>query len=296
VRGWLRRGLAAAQLAGDRSDLWPAGSLAWLAYLGWLPLLVVLARPDPNGLAFLGVSIYTSSAFPWNVVALAAASAAIFVLLCVIAAAAEVALLRSAGGDDPHPTPYGRAVMTAFTVILVSTLPAVGAGVLVLLGVMAIAPAEFQSPEIGTPVLLRLAGPLLPYLVVMVLALLVGQLFGGLALRAAQAAPQKPVTAAFVTAARALVRRPWASLGVAGGGLLLDALNLVFTFALLRVLWAPIAAALSDGRVANPSTLLLLLGFVAIWLALLLVAGALHVVVSAWWAMELAQGRRGEAH
>ncbi|HET6744763.1 MAG TPA: hypothetical protein VFH90_02825, partial [Candidatus Limnocylindria bacterium] len=59
---------------------------------------------------------------------------------------------------------------------------------------------------------------------------------------------------------------------------------------------APIAMALSDGRVANPSTLLLLLGFVAIWLALLLVAGALHVVVSAWWAMELARGRRGEAH
>ena len=104
MRGWLRRGLAAAQLAGDRSDLWPAGSLAWLAYLGWLPLLVVLARPDPNDLAFFGVSIYTSSAFPWNLVALAAASVAIFVLLCVIAAAAEVALLRSAAVGDRHPT------------------------------------------------------------------------------------------------------------------------------------------------------------------------------------------------
>jgi hypothetical protein len=40
---------------------------------------------------------------------------------------------------------------------------------------------------------------------------------------------------------------------------------------------------------------LLLLGFVAIWLALLLAAGALHVAVSAFWAMELARGGRGEA-
>ena len=60
--GWLRRALYAAQLAGDRADLWPAGALAWLAFLGWLPFMVVVARPDPNDLAFLGVSIYTSGA------------------------------------------------------------------------------------------------------------------------------------------------------------------------------------------------------------------------------------------
>lgn len=296
MRAWLGRGLAAAQLAGDRSDLWPAGALAWLAYLGWLPLLAVVARPDPNDLAFFGVSVYTSSAFPWNVVALASAAVATFMLLCAIAAAAEVALLRSAAVDRPHPTSYWHAALTGFTVTLVSTLPAVAAGALVLIGVIAVAPSEFQSPDIGTPVLLRMAGPLLPYLVVLVLALLAGQAFGGLALHTPQAGPQGTATDGFALAARSLLRRPWTSLGVAAGGLLLDAINLVFTFALLRVLWAPIGSALADGRLATPSTLLLLLGFVAIWLALLLVAGALHVVVSAWWAMELARGRRGEAH
>ena len=49
MRGWLRRALdTRPQLAGDRADLWPAGALAWLAFLGWLRFLVVVARPDPN--------------------------------------------------------------------------------------------------------------------------------------------------------------------------------------------------------------------------------------------------------
>jgi len=293
---WLRRGLAAAQVAGDRSDLWLAGSLGWLAYLGWLPLLLVLAQPDANDVAFLGVSLYTSSAFPLNAFALGAAAVITFAVLCLVAAAAEVVLLRNAAPGGTPDAPLARAVMSAFTVTLVSTLPAVGAAAVVLVGVIAVAPAEFQSPDIGTPVLLRVAGDLLPYLVVLALAMLLGQAFGGLALRSSQAAPERPVTAALLAAGRLLVRRPLAGIGVAGGGMLLDALNLLFTFALLRVLWAPIASALADGRLATPATLLLLLGFVAIWLALLLVAGALHVAVSAWWATELARGQGGGAH
>jgi hypothetical protein len=293
---WLQRGLAAAQVAGDRSDLWLAGSLGWLAYLGWLPLLLVLAQPDANDVAFLGVSLYTSSAFPLNALALGAAAVATFALLCLVAAAAEVVLLRNAAPGETSAAPLWRAVMSAFTVTLVSTLPAVGAGAVVLMGVIAVAPAEFQSPDIGTPVLLRVAGDLLPYLIVLALALLLGQAFGGLAIRSTQAAPERPVTAALAAAGRSLVRRPLTGIGIAGGGMLLDAVNLLFTFALLRVLWAPIATALADGRLATPATLLLLLGFVAIWLALLLLAGALHVAVSAWWAAELSRGKGGGAH
>ena len=65
----------------------------------------------------------------------------------------------------------------------------------------------------------------------------------------------------------------------------------VVTTALLSVLWMPIGDALATGRLATPETLLLLLGFVAIWLGLLLAAGAVHVAVSAWWAIE--QARHG---
>ena len=44
MRAWLRRGAIAAQKAADRSDLWPAGALASLAFLGWVPLMLVVAR------------------------------------------------------------------------------------------------------------------------------------------------------------------------------------------------------------------------------------------------------------
>ena len=79
------------------------------------------------------------------------------------------------------------------------------------------------------------------------------------------------------------------------GGLLLDLMVLVVTIALLGVLWMPIGDALAAGRLATPETLLLLLGFVAIWLGLLLVAGAVHVAVSAWWAIEGARHGRALA-
>ena len=296
MRSWLRRGAEAAQLAGDRSDLWPAGSLAWLAYLGWLPLVIVLARPNPNDLAFLGVSLYTSSTFPFNVAALGVSAVALFAVLCLVAATAEVSLLRNASADrDRAPTPFGRSVLTAFTITLVSTLPVAAAATGTLTALIAVAPDEFLSPDIGTPVLIRLGTQLLPYLLLFVVALVVGQAFGGMAIRRAHAAPNEPIAAVLAGTARSLVRRPWQGMGVAGGGTLVDAATLLFTFALLRVLWAPIAVALGDGRLASPGTLLLLLGFVTIWLALLLVAGALHVAVSAWWAIELARGRRGAA-
>jgi hypothetical protein len=68
---------------------------------------------------------------------------------------------------------------------------------------------------------------------------------------------------------------------------LVDAAVLALQIALLGVLWEPIGVGLRDGRLASPDTLLLLLGFVAIWLGLLLAAGALHAAASAWWTLEL---------
>lgn len=289
--GWLRRALYAAQLAGDRADLWPAGALAWLAFLGWVPFLVVVATPDPNDLAFIGVSIYTSGSFPLNVVGLAALAVAIFAGLCLLSATGQVALLRSAAVPDPARPPFARAVLTAFSIILLATLPAIAALVALLAGVVAVAPDAFTSPDISTPVLLRLAGPLIPFVILFVVMLLAGQAFGGTALREAHQAPAAPLGAVLARTARGLLRRPWGAIGVVLGGLVLDLVVLTVTTALLGVLWMPIADALGAGRLATPETLLLLLGFVAIWLGLLLVAGAVHVAVSAWWAIE--QARHG---
>jgi hypothetical protein len=293
--GWFRRGAAAAELAADRSDLWPAGALAWLAYAGWLPLLLVLAEPDPNDLAFLGISIYSSGSFPLNAIALAAAVVIVLSGLCAVAAIAEAALQRDAAiAERSTRAPFWQAALTAFTITLAATLPAAGAVTALVAGGIAVAPEVFTSSDLDTPLLLRLAGPLAPYLVALALAVLLGQAFGGMAIRRAVAAPDVPLGAAFASSARLLLRRP-SGLGVAFAGMLVDAATILFTFALLRVLWAPIATRLADGQLASPDTVLLLLGFVAIWLALLLVAGALHVAVSAFWAMELAHGGRGVA-
>ena len=194
MRGWVRRGAAAAQLAGDRSDLWPAGALAWLAYVGWLPLLLVLADPDPNGLAFLGASIYSSSAFPLNVLALSVAAVVLITGLCAVAATAEAALLRDAAIAEPSPrTPFWQAALTAFTIALAATLPAAVAVTALVAGGVAVGQEVFTSSDVDTPLLLRLAGPLLPYLVVLVMAVLVGQAFGAVAIRRALAAPDSAV-------------------------------------------------------------------------------------------------------
>jgi Ca2+/Na+ antiporter len=293
MRGWLRRALYAAQLAGDRADLWPAGALAWLAFAGWIPFLVVVARPDPNDLAFIGVSIYTSGAFPLNVIGLAVFVLAAFALLCLASATAQVALLRSAAAPDAERPPFSRAMLTGFAIVLLAAVPAIGALVALLAGVAAVAPDAFTSPDTSTPILVRLGAPLLPFLIAFVVALLAGQAFGGTALRLAHQAPGASITTVLGRAGRALLRRPSAAVGVVLGGLLLDVLVLVVTSALLSVLWMPIGSALDGGRLATPETLLLLLGFVAIWLGLLLAAGAVQVAVSAWWAIE--QARHGRA-
>jgi hypothetical protein len=288
VRAWLRRGAAAARLAGERSDLWPAGALASLAYLGWLPLLLAVARIDVADLTFLASDLRKSSAFPANVIALGVTVVAGAMLLCLLAAIAESALQRAAATPSRSHQPFGQAALVGLTVILACALPAAVALGALLLGTLAVAPNEFQSPDLGVPLPLRLAGDLVPFLVALLVAVLLGQAIGGAALRRVLAPGAPPVGAALASAVRELARRPLARVTMAAASLLADLLTLVLTYAVLRVLWAPIADDLSAGRLARPDTLLLLVGFVAIWLALLLAAGAQHVMLSIWWGLELA--------
>ena len=58
-------------------------------------------------------------------------------------------------------------------------------------------------------------------------------------------------------------------------------------YLLLRILWSPVSLQLGEGQLGGPQTLLLLVGFVAIWLCLLVGIGALHVWASAWWTLAL---------
>jgi hypothetical protein len=253
--------------------------------------MLVVARLDIGDLTFFASSLRASSAFPANVVALGMAFVAGVVLLCLVAAAAEAALFRTASASQPGHPPISHAALSGLTVILVSALPATAATAALLLGALALVPAEVQSPDLGVPLVVRLVGLLLPFLLVLVAAVLLGQAIGGAALRHVLAPGAPPVAVALARAARDLVRRPWGRIGVPTAGLLGDVVAVALTYALLRVLWAPIANELSRGRLASPDTLLLLVGFVAIWLALLLASGALHVWISAWWTIELASAR-----
>ncbi|HEX6656107.1 MAG TPA: hypothetical protein VF153_07845 [Candidatus Limnocylindria bacterium] len=290
MRGWLGRGGAAVGIAADRADLWPAGTLAWLAFVGWLPLLLTVAPPDAEGIEAFGVSFYLSQWFPLNLVLLAAVAVMLFMLLCLVSAGAEVAIERSADPTAERP-PAGRAIGAAFTVMLLAAVPVVAASALVAMGVVTVAPAEYLSADLATPVLLRIALRLLPQLAIVLVVLLAMQALAGTALRISFARRGSAATA-FGGALRTLHHQPLAVTGVAVVGLLLDAVNVALNLVLLRLLWAPIAVGLGDGLGRGPQTILLLVGFVAVWLGLLLTAGALHVAVSAWWAMEVGIGAR----
>jgi hypothetical protein len=83
------------------------------------------------------------------------------------------------------------------------------------------------------------------------------------------------------------VAHPARRKGRALDALLSVQLAVVLAVALLRVLWAPIGVDLADGQLISPQALLLLVGFVAVWFAVILAFGALHVWISAWWSLEL---------
>ncbi len=293
--GWLRNAAAAARLAGDRPDLWLPGSLGSLAYLAWLPLvLTVAALPKASDLAFLGARLLSSGAFPWNILLLAALATMVVLIACLLSALATAGLLRAAGHGTPNRS-LTRETELAFSVLLIAALPAVAVSTALISAIAAVAPAEFGAPDIGGPVLLRILRQLIPLLVALAALTLVGQAFGAAALRRAVGPRAGSIAAALRGGLRDIVTQPLRRLGLAATSMLTDLLSFALATALLGVLWAPIRVELAAGQLVSPPALLLLVGFVAVWLALVLAFGALHAWVSVWWSLELehagAEGR-----
>ncbi len=77
--------------------------------------------------------------------------------------------------------------------------------------------------------------------------------------------------------------------------MLVDLATLAISVAVLRVLWVPIETDVAGGRLLSPGTMALLLGFVTIWLALVLAAGAARTWLSTWWSMEMSSEFPGGA-
>ena len=289
--GWLRNAGMAARVAADRGDLWLPGALGALSYLAWLPLLLTVAAvPRTSDLAFLGASVFTSALFPLNLLLIATLAALGILVACLLAAFAEASLLRVAGLGTPGRS-MTRELEVTFSVMLVAMLPAVAVAAALISGAAAVAPAEFGAPDLGVPLALRIALRLVPLLAGLALLVWIGQAFGAVAIRKAVGPAALPVGDALKAALRDLIRHPVRRLGLALTALIADLLAVALAVALLRVLWAPIAADLAGGRLISPSALLLLVGFVAVWLTVTLAFGALHLWVSAWWSLELGANR-----
>jgi len=286
-RSWLENGAAAVRVAASKGDLWLPGALGALPWLGWLPLVVTVgAVPRTSDLAFMGADLLSSSLFPLNVILISIVAALAVLVACLVESVAEASLLRAQGLGTPDRS-MTREVEVTFSVILLAVLPAVAVGAALVSGVAAVAPAEFGAPDLGIPLALRIALRLAPLLVAFIVLTLVGQAFAAVAQRLAVGPDAHPVGEAAKAALRDLIHRPVRRLGLAVTAFATDLVAAALAVALLRVLWAPIGADLSGGDVVSPTALILLVGFVAIWLAVVLSFGALHVLFSTWWSLEI---------
>jgi hypothetical protein len=283
MRTWLQHAVTAGRIVGDRPDLWIAGALAWLAYGGLLVFLgAVVPFPSLADVAFFTADIAVSgSALPALV--LGASVLVGFIVLLVLHAVGDSVVIGQLDGRRGWLGAAGELL----AVHLVASVPVAAAGLLLAWRLAVVAPAEYQSPDIGGPLALRIAGGVLPELLLTLVVLLVVQaITAGAAWRVAGRS-REPLAGALPGAVRAAWRGPLRHLGVALTTLLAHVAYGTLVFLLLRVLYAPIGASIGAGDVRDIAVVSLLVGFVAIWLCLVLGGGALHAWASAWWAEEL---------
>ncbi|MGH2380356.1 MAG: hypothetical protein ACRDG7_03935 [Candidatus Limnocylindria bacterium] len=287
MRRWREAAVDAARFVSARPELWLPGALAWLSSVGWLPLIVAVARPPSVAeLTFLGARIVTSGAWPWNAVLIGAVIVTIVLAAFALTAIANAVLIALLERRAPASSDAARLL----AVNLVAALPAVFAMLAVLLAAAVIAPREFNAPDPASGPVLRTIAMLTPYLVLLGVTAMAGgalaAVAGRLALRARggiamalRSAPSVTLGASPTTHAIAACAVQLAFLGSAT--------------LLLAVLWAPIGDRLDGGGEIEVAVGLLLVGFVAIWLCLVLAGGALHAWSAATWSRLIATDASG---
>jgi hypothetical protein len=284
----MRRWLAAAvpQLAevADRPTLWIPGALVWVASVGWIPFVVAVVRaPSQSELTYFGAGLQTSGLWPLNLVLIAAGVVAMVTIGVGLVAVGNAALDAQLRDRPFAAVDAGRRFVTS----LVGVLPVALVVFVLLVATIAVAPAEFNRPQGDPGPVLRTLGRLTPLLVLGAVVLVSTAALAGLAGRAATEAgsvgggmARLPLMLRRAGTAGALHIGVTAAVGVA---------YLLLSGILVRVLWAPIGAGLQAGNAFDASGSLLLVGFVAIWLCLVLAGGALHAWGSATWAALLAR-------
>jgi hypothetical protein len=287
TRTWPSAAGASARLVSERPELWLPGGLAWLATVGWLPFVVAVVRPPTAAeLTFLGARLVTAGAWPWNAVAIVAAVLLVVVVGATAAAAGNAVLIALVDRRPPSPADVPRLL----TVTMVSGIPAAIAVVLLVIATAGVAMREFNAPDpAGGPVLGTMVA-VAPFLVVLGAALAVGAVFSAIAARLVMGRGT-PIRSAVRQAAGLAVRRAPAAHALVS--VLAQLLFVAFAAILLTVLWEPIGDALASRGGFDVPTGLLLVGFVAIWLCLVLAGGALHAWSAATWSRLIAAHHSG---
>lgn len=285
MRRRLRHALTAARVASERSELWPAGALSWLAFLGWLPFAAnVPGPPDEAQLTFFGARLVVSGAWPYNAMLLAIGVIAVVLLAFGIGALGEAALrFELTAGARRGLWP---AAWRLLAIRLIAAAPAALGVVALLIGIAAVAPSEFSAPDIGGNVAARIVMRVAP-LIALALALVLGsQAWAAAAER--RASPPDSALDSLGEGLRQLRAEPLTACAVVATTFLVRCLYLVGAGLLLGVLWSPIGALLASGGGFDAGTALLLVGFVAIWICLVIGGGAIQAWASIWWTLVLA--------
>ena len=276
MRHWTAVTSTALSTVADRPALWLPGSLAWVATIGWIPFAVAVARPPTVAeLTFLGPRFYTSGLWPINLGLVGLGAVALVVLLLLAAAAGNALLVAAAQRRPPSSADVPGLLLPS----LIGAAPVAFGMLLVAVALIAVGPAEFNRPQLEPGPVVRTALRLAPLLVFTAVVAIVAATLAGLAGRAAIAA--RSITAG-IRAVPGQVRRAGrpglVHLVVA---VLIGAGYFLLATLLLRVLWAPIGVGLETGTSIDLAAAPLLVGFVAIWLCLVLGGGAIH----AWSSM-----------
>lgn len=286
MRRWWTDAVAAADVVAGRADLWLPGALAWTVTRGWLPIVVAVAHPPTAAdLTFLGARVYTSGAWPWNAIGAATGLVLLTLAAFSLVAVAETVLI---GAGRRGLTIEGVSRVAAIGVV--TAVPALAALIAGGTAFVVAAIGEFNAPGVADP-LVRSLSRVWPYLAAVPLA--------WLAAAAAHAAASRHAVlrrAGLVEAVAAIPRRLRATgpsgLASALASAVATGAYLAVAALLLSVLWDPIEVRLAvDG--IDATGLPLLVGFVAIWLCLVLGGGALHAWASVTWTRVLAHADRG---
>jgi hypothetical protein len=275
VRRWARAAATSWRVVADRPALWLPGALAWLCTVGWVPFVVAVVEPPTVAeLTYLGSGFWTSGLWPLNALLVAAGLVAAAVLLLAAASAGNAMLVAEAEGRTPVARDVGRFLALS----LLGAMPVAICMLAIGIGTVAVGPAEFNRPEAEPGPVVRLAVRLAPLLVLAVVVAIGSSTLAGLAGRAAMRADDMSSGLAMVP--RLASRAGRVGLIHLAATIGFGLVTLVLVGLLLTVLWAPIRATLGAGGALDLAGGLLLVGFVAIWLCLVLAGGAVHAWAS----------------